>query len=127
VGQQVFAKVYRNDLRTIVLYRTATQPYGVMRAARPWDITPHDETTRKLIFQWAKQGLLKLNGADCAIDAYISYLQSLAGNSQPATDQLARLQHAGMPIHQRRPPSQTIDETLPFIDWITFDGKRDSR
>jgi hypothetical protein len=126
VGQRVLAKIYRNDLRTIILYRTATQPYGVLRAACPWDTTPHDETTRKLIFQWAKQGLLKLSGVDCAIDAYVSHLKSLAGNSQAAADQLARAQHSGMPI-PRQPTAKQNDEMRQFIEWITLDGARDSR
>lgn len=126
VGKTFLAKIYRHDLRSLFLYRSATQPFGRLRAMPPWRETIHDETTRKLIFQWCKQGQLKINGAECAIDAYVTQLRSLAGTSQLAVDQLARMQHLGLPPI---PPSQSQkalleDQERPYNEWFSFDNVR---
>lgn len=96
IGQTVMARVNRHDLRTLMLTRSATAPLCVVRAARPWDRTAHDETTRMLIMQWVKNRVgLSIVGADCAVSAYIKFLKSKAQTSQLAVDQLARMDVSG--------------------------------
>ncbi len=129
IGKKVFAKVYRHDLRTITLYRSPTEPMGTLTAAAPWHYTIHDEVTRKLIFQWSKQGRLELNGAECAIAAYVACLRRLASTSQPAADQLARMQqqhHTSLPRGPQRPIVSTAD-LQPRGGWVSLDHKKDHR
>jgi hypothetical protein len=129
IGTKVFAKIYRHDLRTLTLYRSATEPMGVLTAVAPWCETAHDETTRKLIFQWAKQGRLKLHGVDCAIAAYVACLRELAPTSLPAVDQLVRLQQqhrAALPTTPR-PTAPSTEGLLPRGGWVSLDHKKDSR
>lgn len=128
VGKTVYAKIYRNDLRTMVLYHTATKPIGMLRAAAPWSNTRHDETTRRLICQWSKQhNGLELAGVECAIEAYLSFLRCNATQSQQAVDQLARMQHQPQPT-----PSTSSLAAIDRIQapirsprrrWISLDRK----
>lgn len=129
VGKKVFAKIYRNDLRTITLYHSATQPIGVLRAMSPWAHTPHDETTRRLICQWSKApDGLEIKGAECAVAAYLAFLRKKAPTSQQATDQLARMQHQPEPERPATPSLAAItrfDAPLrsPRRRWISLDRK----
>jgi hypothetical protein len=129
VGKTLTARVSRHDLRSLTLYRSATKPIGVLRAASPWSHTRHDETTRKLIFQWSKQkGGLSLRGVECAVTAYVNFLRKAANASQQAVDQLARIQQN----HPRpiTPPSQrSVMSTplrAPIRGWISMDDIRDA-
>jgi len=129
VGKTLTARVCRDDLRSLVLLRTATQPVGVLRAAAPWSLTRHDETTRKLIFQWSRQdGGLKLAGVDCAITAYIEFLRKIAGMSQQAVDQLARIQqqHPATTTPPAKHPLMSTPMRVPARGWISMDSMRDS-
>lgn len=119
----VLARVNRHDLRTILLMRTATTPMCVVRASPPWDKRRHDETTRALIMQWAKQpGGLSIVGVPCAIDAYIEHLKKLAPISNKAVDQLARMQQVD-PKHRPPLPHQLTQMPLqmPRSGWVSFD------
>ena len=129
VGKTLTARVCRDDLRSLVLLRTATQPVGVLRAAAPWSLTRHDETTRKLIFQWARQGGgLRLVGMDCAVAAYIEFLRKIAGTSQQAVDQLARIQqqHPATSTSPAKHPLMSTPLRAPARGWISMDDMRDS-
>ncbi len=96
IGKTVIARVNRNDLRTLMLTRSATSPLCVVRAAPPWDRTAHDETTRMLIMQWVKNRTgFTIAGADCAVAAYINFLRTRVTTSQLAVDQLARMDAPG--------------------------------
>lgn len=127
VGKPLYARIYRNDLRTMVLYETATKPIGVLRAAAPWAHTRHDETTRKLVHQWSKQpGGLKLVGVECAIQAYMAFLRANAASSQQAVDQLARLQqqHPTLQAPPRKPMALMDTEIrAPRRGWVSLDRK----
>lgn len=129
VGKTLIARVCRQDLRTIVLHRTVTKPFGVLRASAPWALTRHDETTRKLISQWSKQpGGLSLVGVDCAVTAYINFLRKSAKNSQQAVDQLARIQHQ-FPKLPSAQPRRTLTHTpvrTPRRGWVSLDKMRDA-
>jgi hypothetical protein len=129
IGKTLVGRVSRNDLRSLVLYRTATQPVGVLRAAVPWNRTRHDETTRKLIFQWSKQqGGLSLRGVECAVTAYAKFLKKNAGTSQQAADQLARFQqqHPKAPGPTARHSLMSTPLRQPTRGWISMDDMRDS-
>lgn len=129
VGKTLLARVNRNDLRTLVLYRTATQPIGVLRAASPWDKTRHDETTRMLIHQWSKQeGGFSLKGVECAVTAYVNFLRASARTSQQAADQLAYIQHhhPTPPLPSVRHPIMNSPMLAPTRGWISMDDMRDS-
>jgi hypothetical protein len=128
VGKSVYARVTRHDLRTLVLLRSATTRIGVVRAASPWNRTAHDQTTRALIMQWAKQrGGLKLAGVDCAVAAYTAHLRALAPTNATAVDQLARMQQQAAqarlpaPSSHRDPPVR-----VPRRGWLSLDGGRDN-
>lgn len=127
LNKPLYARIYRNDLRTMVLYQSATKPVGVLRAASPWARTPHDETTRKLVHQWSKQpGGLKLVGAECSIQAYLTFLRAKAATSQQAVDQLARMQQRSPALevpHQRMALMDSAVRT-PRRGWVTLDRKR---
>lgn len=119
----VLARINRHDLRTILLMRTATTPMCVARANPPWDKTPHDETTRALIMQWAKQpGGLAIAGVPCAIDAYIAHLRKIAPTSTKAVDQLARMQQVD-PSHRPTTPHPLMQAPMqiPRSGWVSFD------
>ena len=123
----VLARINRHDLRSILLMRTATTPMCVVRACSPWDKRRHDETTRSLIMQWAKQpGGLSLVGVDCAIDAYVAHLRRMAPGSTKAIDQLARMQQLD-PHHHPSAPHQLMQSPvqMPRRGWISFDDVRD--
>lgn len=127
IGTTVHARVYRHDLRTLLLMRSATKPIGVVRAASPWDKTRHDETTRTLIMQWAKQpGGLSLAGSECAIAAYVAHLRKLAPTTPKAVDQLARMQQID-PHFQPPAPHQLMQSSIqvPRRGWVSFDHVRD--
>ena len=95
IGKTVMARINRNDLRTMMLMRTATAPLCAARAVPPWNRTPHDETTRMMIMQWVKsRSGFSIANADCAVAAYIGFLRSKVGTSQLAVDQLARMDSA---------------------------------
>lgn len=129
VGKTLLARVNRHDLRSLVLYRTASQPLGVMRASTPWDKTRHDETTRTLIHQWCKQkGGLSLKGVECAVTAYIEFLRMNARTSQQATDQLAYIQqqHPKLPSPSARHSLMSTPMRAPTRGWISMDNMRDS-
>lgn len=127
VGKTILARVYRHDLRTLLLMRSATRPLGFVRAMPPWDRTPHDETTRRLAMQWAKQrGGLSFVGCDCAVDAYVDHLRSIAATSQKAVDQLARMQQLGSPATRSVPlPAVDLTVQVPRRGWVSFDSVRD--
>lgn len=123
IGQRVLARVNRHDLRTLVLMRSVTAPMCVVRAAAPWNRTPHDETTRKMIMQWTKlREEFSIVGVDCAVQAYVSFLRAHAANSQQAVDQLARMEqlHAGSPP-ARHTPALHQPLRMPPGGWITLD------
>jgi hypothetical protein len=127
VGKTLTARVCRDDLRTLVLLQTATKPVGVLRASAPWSMTRHDETTRKLIYQWGRQkGGLKIAGVDCAIDAYIQFLRKIASTSQPALDQLARIQqqHPTSPDSSKH-PLMNSPVRGPARGWFSMDEMLD--
>jgi transposase InsO family protein len=129
IGKTLIGRISRNDLRSLVLFRTATQPIGVLRANAPWHQTRHDETTRKLIFQWSKQeGAMSLNGVECAVNAYAKFLKKTAGDSQKAADQLARFQQqhnkAPIPIAPHSLMSTSLRQ--PKRGWVSMDEMRDS-
>ncbi|TPG50763.1 hypothetical protein EAH75_04860 [Rhodanobacter glycinis] len=129
IGKTLTARVLRQDLRTIALYRTATQPVGILRATGPWSHTRHDETTRKLIYQWSRQpGGLSLAGADCAVSAYINFLRQSAKQSQQAVDQLARIQqqHPTMPVPPARHSLMDTPIRAPRRGWVSLDKMRDA-
>lgn len=93
IGTRILARVNRRDLRSIVLLQSATVPFGVATARAPWSRAPHDERTRRIICRWSKQRSdFSIAGVECAIEAFIAHLRSTADTSQPAVDQLARLQ-----------------------------------
>ncbi|MCI1065570.1 hypothetical protein MOQ17_06745 [Stenotrophomonas maltophilia] len=103
IGTKVMARINRNDLRTILLMRSATTPLGAARAAAPWSLRAHDETTRKLIMRWIKNRTgFSILGTDCAIEAYVAFLKTQAASDQSAVDQLARMGHVG---HDKAPPA----------------------
>ncbi len=127
IGKTVYARINRHDLRTFVLYRSVTTPIGVVRAAKPWDRTRHDQTTRALIMQWCKQpGGLSIVGADCAVSAYIEHLRKLASYTSQAVDQLARMQQQH-PNFQAPAPKPQLDTPLqiPRRGWVSLDETRD--
>lgn len=129
VGKTLVARVNRNDLRTLVLYRTASQPIGVLRASSPWDQTRHDETTRMLIHQWSKQeGGFSLKGVECAVTAYVNFLRANARTSQQAADQLAYIQHQHptSPSPSSRLSLMSSPMRAPTRGWISMDDMRDS-
>lgn len=129
VGKTLLARIHRNDLRTLVVYRTVSQPIGVLRAASPWDQTRHDETTRTLIHQWSKQeGGLRLKGVECAVTAYVNFLRANARTSQQATDQLAYIQqqHPKPPSPSSRHSLMSTPMRAPTRGWISMDNMRDS-
>ena len=127
IGQRMFAKVYRNDLRKIVLFRTATEPVGVLTACTPWNRTQHDETTRLLIERWRKTGKLKINGVDCAVQAYVAFLRTLASQSQQALDQLARMEQLYHPtaLQSSHRPQRPHHDVVPRGGWVSMDNLRD--
>jgi hypothetical protein len=128
VGTKVLAKVHRDDLRSLVLYRSPTEPIGRVTAAHPWRETRHDETTRTMIFQWADQGLLELAGASCAVDAYARALRGLAAGSQKAVDQLARLQQQGADLaRDTATHRQTQTSPRPYSQWFSFDQLKEGK
>lgn len=122
VGKTVLARVSRRDLRTLVLMRSATTPMCVVRAAAPWNMTAHDETTRSLIMRWSKLRVgLQINGADCAIAAYVAFLRGIASESSKAVDQLARMEHVHRGnLPSRAPPPETTLK-VPKGGWVSFD------
>lgn len=128
VGKTVYAKIYRDDLRTLVLYHSATRPIGMLRAASPWAQARHDETTRRLVCQWSKQpNGLELAGVECAIEAYLAFLRKKAGHSQQAVDQLGRMQQQPQPSvsDASRAKIDRIQAPLrsPRRRWISLDRK----
>ena len=127
VGKTVLARVYRHDLRSFVLMRTATTPLCAVRAAAPWNRTAHDETTRAMIMQWSKLRTgFSITGVDCAIAAYVALLRALAPTSQQAVDQLARMEqvHNGTPPRSR-PPAINAPMKIPPGGWISLDDEND--
>lgn len=123
VNKTVLARISRRDLRSFVVMRSATTPMFRVRAAAPWSLTIHDETTRSMIMRWAKlRNGLRIHGADCAVAAYVTFLKSMAGNSPQAVDQLARIeqQHQGqVPVHRPRPESPL---KVPKGGWRSLDS-----
>ena len=129
VGKTVLARIYRHDLRTLLLLRSATVPLGFVRAMPPWDRAPHDETTRALAMQWTKQkGGLSFVGCECAVEAYTDHLRRLASSSQRAVDQLARMQQTSGAKTPQSAPLPAVDLTVPTPrrGWISFDESRDN-
>lgn len=122
VNKTVLARISRRDLRSFVVMRSATTPMFRVRAAAPWNLTIHDETTRAMIMGWAKlRNGLRINGADCAIAAYVAHLKSMSGSSVQAADQLARMEqlHQGQtPTHRIRPQSAL---KVPKGGWRSLD------
>ncbi len=124
IGRTVLGRVNRLDLRTMMLMRTPTAPICVVRAAAPWNVTIHDETTRGLIMQWSKlRAGFSIVGVPCAVGAYTSFLRSLAPSSPAAVDQLARMEQ----IYNGRPPTATSRNMSaplkrPSRGWISLDG-----
>lgn len=127
LGKTVLAKVYRHDLRSLLLMRSVTHPLGFVRAMPPWDRTAHDETTRRLAMQWSKQkGGLSFVGCECAVESYVNHLRTLAASTPAAVDQLARMQQLGTPTTSRRPPPLVeVGVQIPRRGWVSFDGIRD--
>ena len=125
LGKKLYARVYRNDLRTMVLYETATKPIGVLRACSPWSLTRHDETTRRMVHQWSKQpGGLSLLGAECAIEAYVAFLRAKAASSQQAVDQLARMQQQQTKVGTQANAAalkETSTVRAPRRGWVSLD------
>ncbi|MGQ5369381.1 hypothetical protein ACULLZ_00500 [Xanthomonas arboricola pv. corylina] len=124
VGKTVMARINRNDLRSLMLMRSATAPLCAARAASPWDRTPHDETTRKLIMQWVKnRSGFSIAGADCAVAAYIAFLRNKAQTSQLAVDQLARMDTAF--TQESRPTSgpdyYSAELRIASDGWVSLD------
>lgn len=123
IGKTVLARVNRHDLRTLLLMRSATTPVCVVRAAVPWNRTPHDETTRKMIMQWTKlRKDFSIIGAECAVQAYVDFLRANASTSQQAVDQLARMEQ----LHAGTPPSRPVSAfqqplRMPPGGWICLD------
>lgn len=127
VGKKLLARVCRHDLRSFVLMRSATTPLCAVRAAAPWDRTPHDETTRAMIMQWSKlRKDFSITGADCAVSAYVAFLRTQAPSSQQAIDQLARMEqlHNGAPPSPR-PPRIDAPMKIPPGGWVSLDDEID--
>lgn len=133
VGKIVYARVCRHDLRTLVLLRSSTRPIGVVRAAAPWNRTPHDVTTRALIMQWTKlrEGF-SIAGVDCAIKAYVGFLESRAHESPQAVNELGRMHHVA-DARRNEPaadPAPTPNAAaapikLPYTGWVSLDDEVD--
>lgn len=123
IGKTVKARVNRNDLRVMTLLRGATAPLCAVRAASPWDRTPHDETTRTLIMQWTKnRSGFSVIGVQCAISAYIDFLRHHSKTSQVAVDQLARMDgvhHA--PRQSTGPDYFKTSFRVPSEGWVSLD------
>jgi transposase InsO family protein len=127
IGQTIYARVDRHDLRTLLLMRSTTKSLGVVRAGSPWDKRRHDETTRALIMQWTKQpGGFSLVGVTCAIDAYVNHLRKIAPTTPKAVDQIARMQQHD-PHHLAPAPHQLMQTPvqMPRRGWVSFDDVRD--
>jgi hypothetical protein len=128
IGKHVTTRVSRGDLRSMIIFRTATKPIGIVRATAPWAKTKHDETTRKMINQWSKQeGGLSLKGVDCAIEAYTKFLRKIFGTSQQAVDQLARLQQMKTTTATVSSPRSMMQTPLrtPKRGLVSMDDMRD--
>lgn len=123
VNKTVLARISRRDLRSFVLMRSATTPMFRVRAAAPWNMTIHDETTRAMIMRWSKLRTgLRIAGTDCAIAAYVAYLKSIASQSSQAVDQLARIEqlHQGQaPTHR---PTPAAPLKIPKGGWRSLDA-----
>lgn len=129
IGKTVLARVSRNDLRTIVLMRSATTPLCVVRAVSPWNKVPHDITTRAQIMQWTKLRTgFTVAGAECAIAAFVAYLKKAANESPVAVDQLARMhQQLGSTTagHETAAPSLATPFRVPSSGWVSLDDDTD--
>jgi hypothetical protein len=127
IGKKILARVYRHDLRSFVLMRSATSPLCVVRAAAPWNRTAHDATTRALIMRWTKSRAgFSIAGVECAIAAYVSHLRSLASTTPKAVDELARLTqvHHGV-LPSARGTHVSIPRSPPLGGWFSFDQELD--
>lgn len=125
VGQKVFGKVDREDLRTIFVLSRTGKPLAKFTAVGPWNQAKHDLTTRRLINRWRRTGKLSLKGVECAVTAYHDFVRAAAHASQAALAEYVKLQQS----HYVRPPAHAHAPSAPNIaplgGWVNFDNARD--
>ncbi|MGY4516237.1 hypothetical protein [Lysobacter sp. HA18] len=122
VGKEVLLRVNRHDLRTLVVMRSVTTPMCVVRAAAPWNRTPHDETTRQLIMQWSKlRKKFSLVGVDCAIAAYVEFLRRHASEDARCVDELGRLEQQDRDALSHGLKLEDMPAKIPASGWCSLD------
>lgn len=110
IGTCLDADVNLEDIRTMVLLDPkGGGPLFKLHAMPPWDQSPHTLAMRRAILSARKRGLLEIEGASDAIEAYHNMVRSKAFKAGTHVTQLAQLEASG---HAYRPqPVQPAPKT----------------
>jgi hypothetical protein len=86
IGKKLTLEIDRMDLRIVRAYTLDGLDIGALRAAPPWDKTPHSlEVRQEILALWDRKLLHYVEGSDVVM-AYLEYLekQAIKGNYAPS-------------------------------------------
>lgn len=84
VGSEIWIINHKeNDARIVLASTLNGTPLGVLRAAPPWNTSPHSLSVRKAISQAAASGKFSLQAGGDGIECFINYVESNSNNKLP--------------------------------------------
>lgn len=84
VGSEIWVVAHLEDDGRVALASTLTgMSLGVLRAAPPWNISPHSLSVRSAIHKASNQGKFSIPAGCDAIEVFMNYVESHAQNKLP--------------------------------------------
>jgi hypothetical protein len=90
IGKAFRATVHWQSAHQIALWDDDGNLFVVLEALRPWH-TPHSLRLRKTVLRHRRSGLIEIEGAQDAVDAYNQFVRTKASELQWATDEYLKL------------------------------------
>lgn len=88
-GETLSVLIDEADMRTVEAYLPDGQILGELRAAAGWDKVRHSRSTRKAINKLIRERIITLAHSQCAITAYMNYLNAKAQGLKKTKDKVA--------------------------------------
>ncbi|MBC3879972.1 hypothetical protein H8K35_06455 [Undibacterium sp. LX40W] len=84
VGTEIWVINHKeNDARMVLASTISGTPLGVLRAAPPWNISPHSLSVRKAIYQASAKGKFNLAPGGDGIECFLNYVENTARGKLP--------------------------------------------
>ena len=125
LGRRFRSEVNIEDLRYLVLLDSDTGcPWSRLTALPPWDRSVHDLHLREQIIRARNRGLLEINGAQDAIEAYHAFTREHALSGATPPDLFARI--SSQSPRQNAPTSGRPPQVVrPRSGFTSFSNSKD--